>query len=101
MAARRGAMKRLSGKLTEVRAARMRTKVGDLDRTLVVVESRELLEGQKRGIAVALRKAKAELSKLDRLVQAKRISRSSLEQRVKKALAREHLSQFVVTEMGG
>ena len=101
MAAKRGAMKRLPGKLSEVRAARMRTRVGNLDRTLVVVESQELLEGQKRGIAVALRKAKAELSKLDRLVQAQRISRSSLEQRVKKALAREHLSRFVVTEIGG
>ena len=101
MAAKRGAMKRLTGKLAEVRAARMRTKVGDLDRTLVVVESQELLEGQKRGITVALRKAKAELSKLNRLVQAKRVSRSSLEQRVKKALAREHLSRFVVTEIGG
>ena len=101
MAAQRGAMKRLTGKLKEVRAARLRTKVGDLDRTLVVVESQELLEGQKRGIAAALRKAKAELEKLDRLVEAKRISRSSLEQRIKKTLAREHLSQFVVTEIGG
>jgi len=101
MAAKRGAMKRLTGKLKDVRAARMRTKVGNLDRTLVVVESRELLEGQKRGIAVALRKAKDELNKLDRLVQAKRISYNSLEQRVKKALAREHLSEFVVTAIGG
>jgi transposase len=67
----------------------------------VVVESQELLEGQKRGIAVALRKAKAELSKLDRLVQGKRISRSSLEQRIKKTLAREHLTRFVVTEIDG
>lgn len=101
MAAKRGAMKWLTGKLSEVRAARVRVKVGNLDRTLVVVESQELLEGQKRGIAVALRKAKTELSKLDRLVQAKRISRSSLEQRIKKTLAREHLSRFVVTEIGG
>ena len=101
MAARRGAMKRLTGKLDEVRAARMRTKVGNLDRTLVVVESQELLEGQKRGIAVALRKAKEELAKLERLVEAKRISRSSLEQRIKKTLSREHLSQFVVTEVTG
>ena len=101
MAAKRGAMKRLTGKLKEVRAARMRTKVGDLDRTLVVVESQELLAGQKRGIAAALRKSKAELEKLDRLVETKRISRSSLEQRIKKALSREHLSQFVVTEIGG
>jgi len=100
-AAKRGAMKWLTGKLSGVRAARVRAKVGNLDRTLVVVESQELLEGQKRGIAVALRKAKAELRKLDRLVQAKRISRSSLEQRIRKTLAREHLSRFVVTEIGG
>ncbi|MBZ5584997.1 MAG: transposase [Acidobacteriia bacterium] len=101
MAAKRGAMKPLPGKLAQVRAARVLTKVGNLDRTLVVVESQELLEGQKRGIAVALRKAKAELSKLDRLVRAKRISRSSLEQRIRKTLGREYLSRFVVTESGG
>lgn len=101
MAARRGAMKRLSGKLSEVRAARIRTAVGALDRTLVVVESKELLEGQKRGIAVALRKAKVELRKLERLTQTRRISGSSLAHRVKKALAREHLSSFVVTTISG
>jgi transposase len=101
MAARRGAMKRLSGKLSQVRAARIRTAVGELDRTLVVVESEELLEGQKRGIALALRKAKLELGKLERLVEAGRISRSRLEQRVKTALAREHLSSFVVTTISG
>lgn len=101
MAAGRGAMKGLSGKLSQVRAARMRAKVGALDRTLVVVESQELLQGQKRGIAVALRKAKAELRKLERLIRAKRISRSSLEHRVQKMLAREHLSSFVVTMIGG
>jgi transposase len=100
-AARRGAMKRLSGKLSEVRAARMRTAVGALDRTLVVVESEELLQGQKRGIAVALRKAKVELRKIERLTQTGRISGSSLAHRVKKALAREHLSSFVVTTIAG
>jgi transposase len=101
MAAQRGAMKPLGGKLKPVRAARMRTAVGKLDRTLVVVESKELLEGQKRGIAVALRKAKVELRQLDRLVQAGRISRDKLAQRSQKALAREHLSRFVVTTIGG
>jgi transposase len=101
MAARRRAMKPLSGKLKCVRAARMRTAVGKLDRTLVVVESEELLEGQKRGIAVALRKAKVELRKIDKLVQAGRISRDSLDHRVKKTLAREHLSRFVVTTIAG
>ena len=101
MAARRGAMKRLSGKLSEVRAARMRGAVGELDRTLVVVESEELLQGQKRGIAVALRKAKVVLRKLERLSQNARISKTSLAHRVKKALAREHLSSFVVTTIAG
>ena len=101
MAARRGAMKPLSGKLSQVRAARMRTAVGALDRTLVVVESEELLAGQKRGIALALRNAKAELGKLERLIDKGRISRSRLEQRVKTALAREHLSSFVVTTISG
>ena len=101
MAARRGAMERLSGKLSQVRAARMQAKVGELERTLVVVESEELLEGQKRGIAVRLRKAKAELRKLERLVQAGRIQRSSLTRRVQKALSREHLSSFVVVDIGG
>jgi len=101
MAARRGAMKPLTGKLKQVRAARMRTKVGKLDRTLVVVESQELLKGQKRGIAVALRKARVEMRKLERAVEAGRIPRSRLEQRAKKALAREHLSRFVVTEVSG
>src|SRR5208337_3549816 len=100
-AAQRGAMKLLTGKLAQVRAARMRTKVGTLDRTLVVVESQELLEGQKRGIAVALRKAKKELRKLERLLAAGRLSQSQLEARVQKALAREHLSTFVVVKIGG
>ena len=98
-AARRGAMKRLGGKLGEVRAARLRTPVGDLDRTLVVVESQELLRGQKRGIAVALRKAKEELRKLQRVAGRGRITRESLEERVRKALGREHLSEFVVTKV--
>lgn len=101
MAAQRGAMKRLGGKLGDVRAARIRSKVGELDRTLVVVESVELLNGQKRGIAVALRKAKTELRKLERLTQSGRLSRSQLESRAKKALSREHLSSFVVTHISG
>jgi transposase len=100
-AARRGAMKKLAGDLGHVRAARTRAAVGDLDRTLVVVESEELREGQKRGIAAALVKATAELEKLQRLVDAKKIRRASLTQRVKKALRREHLSTFVIAEVGG
>jgi transposase len=100
-AAQPEAMKRLKGRYKDVRAARVRTKVGELDRTLIVVESRELLEGQKRGIAVALGKAEQELGKLEQLVRAGRIRRKSLEQRIGKALRREHLTSFVVTEVGG
>jgi hypothetical protein len=100
-AAKRGAMTPLKGKLKGVRAARLRTKVGDLDRTLLVVESKELLEGQKRGISAALRKAKVELRKLQRLADSARISRASLAQRVQKVLGREHLASFVVAEVGG
>jgi len=98
-AAGRGAMKRLGGKLGDVRAARLRIPVGDLDRTLVVVESQELLRGQKRGIAVALRKARVELQKLARQAETGRIKREALEARVQKALQREHLSDFVLTEV--
>jgi hypothetical protein len=98
-AARRGAMDRLGGALGDVRAARLRTQVGSLDRTLVVVESEELLRGQKRGIAVALRKAKAELGKLELRAASGRIQREALEERVRKALQREHLSEFVVAEV--
>lgn len=100
-AAQSGAMKRLTGKLDDVRAARLRTTVNDLDRTLIVVESKELLEGQKRGIAARLVKAVAELEKLQRHVEGGRIRRASLEQRVKKVLRREHLSEFVMVEVGG
>jgi hypothetical protein len=103
-AARRGAMKPLGGNLGEVRAARLRAAVGELDRTLVVVESQELLRGQKRGIALALRRSKEELRKLERRVASGRIQRDALESRVQKALQREHLSDFVmakVAEAGG
>jgi transposase len=100
-AARRGAMKPMGGKLGGVRAARLRIPVGDaeLDRTLLVVESQELLRGQKRGIAVALRKAKEELRKLERRAAGGRIQREALEDRVQKALRREHLSEFVIAKV--
>lgn len=92
-------MKRLGGKLGDVRAARLQTQVGKLDRTLVVVESQELLRGQKRGIAVALRKAKEELRKLQRRAASGRIRREALEERAHKTLRCEHLSEFVITEV--
>jgi len=83
MAADRGAMKPVPGKLSDVRAVRMRTKVGERDRTLVVVGSEELLEGQKRGNAATLHKAKKELRKFERQIEKSRITHSQLEQRVR------------------
>ena len=100
-ATKRGAMKHLKGALQDVRAARIRTRFGEVDRTLVVVESKELLEGQKRGIQTALRKAKKELEALEARVLKGNISRSRLQERVKQALRREHLAAFVVVEIGG
>lgn len=100
-AAAPGAMRPLKGRLEGVRAARVRTNVGKLDRTLVVVESKELLEGQKRGIEAALQKAKPELEKLERLCAKGRLRREALERRVTKTLKREHLAAFVVTTIGG
>ncbi len=60
-----------------------------------------MLRGQKCGIAVALRKARSELCKLERRVQAGKLERTTLEARVKKALERQHLAEFVVTTIGG
>ena len=100
-AAMRGAMKGLGGALQGVRACRLPAKVGEHDRTLIVVESRELLEGQKRGIAAALAKAREELRALEKRIAKGNIVRSRLEQRVQHALRHEHLSDFVVYDIGG
>ena len=102
----RGRMKPLRGALKDVRAFRTTAKVGDLERTLVVVESKELLRGQKRGIAQALRKATAELKKLERRLaeprpRGKRLDARALQAKVSKLLGREHLSKFVIVEIGG
>ena len=94
-------MERLRGGPAEVRVARLEARVGELDRTLVVIESQELLRGQKRGIAVALRKARIELSKLERRMQAGKLDRAAPEARMQKALGSEHLAVSVVTKIGG
>ncbi len=100
-AAQPGVMKPLKAPYKDVHAARVRTQVGELDRTLLVVRSKELLEGQKRGIAVALGKAEEELGKLQRLVETGRIRHGALQRRIQKALRREHLASFVVTTVEG
>lgn len=99
-AAAKGKMKPLKGSLSDVRAARLENQVvGASHRTLVVVESKELLQGQKRGIAVALRKAGRELAGLARRAAQGRFEPAALAAKVKKALAREHLADFVWTHI--
>lgn len=100
-AAQPGAMKTLKGPYKDVRVARLRTKVGELDRTLLVVESPELLAGQKRGVAAALTKAKEQLTALEKRVAKGKIKRGRLEQLVAEALKKEHLSSFVIIKIDG
>jgi transposase len=100
-AATRGAMKRLKGALRSVRAARQRGQVGGLDRTLIVVESQELLQGQKRGIATRLAKAREELRVLSRRAETGKLTAQTLRDRIDKILAREHLHSFVEVQVMG
>ena len=100
-AAGRGKMKPLRGPLKHVRAARLRTDVGELDRTLVIVESQELLAGQKRGVQARLDKAREEMKVVERRVLAGKLRKEALAARTKKILAREHLHEFVVVDIGG
>jgi hypothetical protein len=100
-AATRGAMKRLGGSLRPGRAARLRCSVGKLDRTLIVVESPELLAGQKRGVAARLAKAKEELRRLGRQVEKGRLTREAIEKRAQRILAKEHLATFVEVTLEG
>ena len=95
LAAKRGSMQALRGGLSEVRAFRTRSKVGELDRTLVVVESKALRDGQKRGIAAALKKARVELDTIARVAAKGKLKRADVERRVQGALSREHLASFV------
>lgn len=94
-------MKKLGGRLGDVRSARLRCAVGNLNRTLVVVESKTSLEGQKRGIAAALSKAEKALKKLEKRAASGRIRRTPLEAKVKRLLARERLASFVLVDIDG
>ena len=67
----------------------------------MVIESQELLAGQKRGIAAALTKARTELTKLDARVAKGTINKTTLQQRVNTILRNEHLGSFVVVNIGG
>jgi len=92
-------MRRLKGSLSDVRAARVQGMVGDLKRTLIVVESQSLLDGQKRGIAAALTKAEKTLTTLQKRAAKGHLTLEALTTKVKAALKRERLATFVVTDI--
>lgn len=104
-AAQKGRKKKLKVGQREVLAARQEVEMQEgkreFKRVLVVVHSDELLEGQRRGIAVALKKAKKELVRLAKRARRQRIGKALLVQRVEKALSRESLKQFVVFNISG
>lgn len=102
-------LKPLSGKLRDVRAHRLRMPVGSLDRTLVVIESPDLLRGQLRGVDAALKKALGVLGALgERLKRqaagkqrGRRLTISSLTKRISKLTAREHVADLLRVDIGG
>ena len=104
-----GKMKRLPGKLQAVRAWRKRTTIGELDRTLLIVESPELLKGQVRGMEQAEGKALAELRRYQERLEAQRagtargrnLTATSLATNVAELLRREWLSEFIHVHITG
>ena len=109
LAAAVGRLEPLSGKLHKVGAWRTRTQVDGLDRTLVVVDSAELLEGQLRGLSVATKKARKELRKIAARLEKERAgvakgrhyTAESLRHRIDKLTRREHVREVLRIEIGG
>lgn len=95
----------LPGDLHEVRAWRGREQVGDsgLDRTVVVVESPELLRGQLRGLSKDLTHARQTLASWTERLREQRagtargrhLTKESLEGKVAELLKRQWLSDFL------
>ena len=104
-----GKLQPLPGRLRSVRTWRTRMQVGALDRTLVVVESPELLKGQLRGLESATKKARKELRKIARRLQqerdgtarGRRYTATSLRRRIEKLTRREHVREVLRIEIGG
>ena len=99
----------LPGKLRDVGAWRTRVQFDELDRTLVVVESPELLKGQLRGLSMATKKARKELRKIARRIEHERAgtakgpryTATSLHHRIDKLTRREHVREVLKVEVGG
>jgi len=104
-----GKLKRLPGSLCSIGAWRTRVTFEGLDRTLVVVESPELLKGQLRGLASATRKARRTLEKIARRLgeqragtaKGRRYTQTSLKRRIEKLTAREHVREVLKVTLGG
>lgn len=104
-----GNLEPLPGRLRDIRAWRTRIAMESRERTLVVVESPELLAGQLRGMRAAVAKAKSELRRLARRLEKQRqgqargprCTRASVESRVNKLTRREHVREVLRIEIGG
>ena len=104
-----GNLEPLPGMLHEIGAWRTRVTEEGLDRTLVVVESPELLRGQLRGLNNATKKARKELRKIAKRLareqtgkaRGRRYTVTSLKRRVDKLVAREHVREVLRIQIGG
>lgn len=104
-----GKLRALPGKLRDVGAWRTRVPVGALDRTLVVVESPELLKGQLRGLRKATAFARTELRRVAKRLalersgkaRGRRFTGTSLKQRVAKLTCREHVREVLDIVVAG
>ena len=109
LAAAVGHLRRLPGKLHDIKAHRSRYAPDAEDRTLVVIESPELLAGQLRGMKAALLKARKELRRIQRRLEqqragtarGKRHTLASLNKRVAQLTDHEHLHEILHIVVGG
>lgn len=98
-----GKLRALPGNLHEIGAWRTRGPVGELDRTLVVAQSPELLKGQLRGLRKATQVSRSELRKVAKRLLVERSGKArgrcytvtSLTRRVAKLTRREHVGEVL------
>ncbi len=104
-----GKLQPLEGKLQSILAFRTRRTIGAVVRTLLVIESPELLAGQLRGMDAAQSKAVEGLTHLaDRLAaeragtaRGRRHTRTTLEKQLAVLTAKEHVAEFIRVQLGG
>jgi len=104
-----GHMRRLPGKLADIRAFRCLGELDGQKRALVVMESPELLKGQLRGMKKAKRRALQWLRQAQERLQeqrkgrlrGKRATLTSLKKKADELLRKEHLSEFLHVKLDG